>query len=488
MIRVAIVHYHLRSGGVSRVIEHAVASLAGHDARAVVLAGEKPTDGAVPHERIRVVGGIDYATGTEAPDPGLLARRMEEAAREALGGAPDVWHFHNHSMGKNCALTRAVSILAERGGRMLLQLHDFPEDGRPHLFKGLVEHLGGGRLEALGPLMYPQAPHIHYATINGRDGRLLEHAGVARERLHLLPNAVTLNGGAREPWDPRPAGERLVLYPVRAIRRKNVGELLLWAALAEPGERFAVTLAPKSPGDRVAYERWMAFARARRLPVEFEVGMRTRVPFEERLGSAWLAASTSVAEGFGLTFLEPWLVNRPVMGRRIADITRDFEEAGVDLSMMYDRLLVPLDWVGEDRLRDRIREVYARMLATYGREPAAGDADRALAAARSADRVDFGRLDEDMQAAVIERVRANPGLRSELEPSALCRADAAAAAMERNAETVRRLYSLERYGVRLMEIYRKVLDSKTGGVGGAIAAGGLLDAFLAPERFCLLRT
>lgn len=488
MMRIAVIHYHLRSGGVTRVIEHAVASLKDRDVRVVALAGEPPPDGAIPHEQVRVVQGIDYATGTDAPNPGILAERMMETARKALGGAPDVWHFHNHSMGKNCALTKAVTLMAAQGCRVLLQLHDFPEDGRPHLFKGLIEHLGGGHIETLGPLMYPQAPHIHYATINGRDGRLLAKVGIPSDRLHLLPNAVTLDGGPHTPWNPRPDERRLVLYPVRAIRRKNLGELLLWASVALPAEHFAVTLAPKSPGDRVAYERWVAFAKQENFPIEFEVGTRNDMTFEERLNSAWLAVSTSVAEGFGLTFLEPWLVNRPVMGRRIPDITQDFEEAGVDLTMMYDKLLVPLDWVGRDRFAEHIREVYAKMLETYGRAPQPGDEDRAMESALTGDRVDFGRLDEELQEMVILRLRESSTHRSELQPLELCRTEAALKAMERNAKIIRENYSLHRYGERLMDIYRTVTSSPTGAVNDGLNVACLLDAFLAPERFSLLRT
>lgn len=488
MIRVAIVHYHLRSGGVSRVIEHAVASLKDHDARAVVLAGEQPTDGAIPHDHVRVVDGIDYAVGSEAPRPDVLAEDMQLAAREALGGPPDIWHFHNHSMGKNCALTRAVSVLARAGHRILLQIHDFAEDGRPHLFTGLIENLGGGRIEALGPLMYPQAPHIHYATINGRDGRLLAEMGVPPERLHLIPNAVTLDGGPRAAWEPNPAGPRLVLYPVRAIRRKNLGEFLLWAALAGDDTRFAVTLAPKSPADRVAYERWVAFAKTHRLPAEFEVGTHNDMSFEERLGTAWVAASTSVAEGFGLTFLEPWLVNRPVTGRALPEITRDFTEAGVDLSAMYDRLLVPLDWVGKAALREKTASAYRRILATYGRTAKPEDEARAFSSAVSGARVDFGRLDEELQERVLARLQSSPGARDEIEPRALLDAATAAQAMDRNRAVIQRAYSLERYGERLMAMYRAMANSAPGEVNDGLNVNRLLDAFLAPERFCLLRT
>lgn len=488
MIRVAVVHYHLRSGGVTRVIEHAVASLKNRGARVVVLSGEEPAEHGVPENQVRIVRGIDYAVGEEAPRAEVLARQMEESARQALGGLPDVWHFHNHALGKNCALTAAVSVLAEAGHRVLLQIHDFAEDGRPHLFQGLVQHLGGGRIEALGLRMYPRAPHVHYAAINGRDARLLAEAGAAPDCVHLLPNAVTLDAGSLQPWDPNPQGSRLVLYPVRAIRRKNLGEFLLWATLAGREERFAVTLAPKSAADRRAYDRWVAFAQAQNLPVEFEVGIRKDQPFEERLASAWLAASTSIAEGFGLTFLEPWLVGRPVVGRAIPEIMRDFAEQGVDLTGLYEHLWIPLEWVGRERLQRTIAAGYTRLLAAYGRASRPGGEDRAFAAAVSDGRVDFGRLDEDLQAEVLLRLRASPWARSEMEPSTLCRSDWALRVMALNRDRIRRTCNLENYGERLMSIYRAVADSKPGPVQGGLAMDRLLDAFLAPERFFLLRT
>ena len=296
-MRVAILHYHLRSGGVSRVIEHAISSLEGSDVEVVAMVGEQPRHDAVPHDRIKVVEGIDYVGAEGGCSAEEMADQLEKAAKEHFGHAPDVWHFHNHAIGKNCALTEAVSILARRGHHILLQIHDFAEDGRPHLFKDILRDLGQGKIEGLGELMYPQATHIHYANINSRDMNLLASLGIARSQLHLLPNAVMLETTARDEWDPDPKNGRFILYPIRAIRRKNLGEFLLWVSLARDDERFAVTLAPTSAHDRGAYERWMAFARHHDLPVEFEVGMKQDMPFAERLRSAWVAISTSVAMG-----------------------------------------------------------------------------------------------------------------------------------------------------------------------------------------------
>ena len=99
-MKVAIVHYHLEPGGVTRVIENTLEALASseHDVETVVLTGRKYAG-----DRIRkhqVVDGLDYATPNHAVDPGLLMERMKDAARNSLGGAPDLWHVHNHSLGK----------------------------------------------------------------------------------------------------------------------------------------------------------------------------------------------------------------------------------------------------------------------------------------------------------------------------------------------------------------------------------------------------
>ena len=101
-MRIAIVHYHLHPGGVTRVIQHALSSLADHDdVQACVLAGEPP---GAPDEfpcPVKVLPSLGYASGTPGKSAEAFADELSEAAGEALGGAPDAWHIHNHSLGKN---------------------------------------------------------------------------------------------------------------------------------------------------------------------------------------------------------------------------------------------------------------------------------------------------------------------------------------------------------------------------------------------------
>ncbi len=481
--RIAVVHYHLRPGGVTNVIRNAVASLGPKAYRTVVLSGLPPAlEVAAP---VGVVDGLNYAGSKQAPRAGDLADRLAQAAEEALGGPPDLWHFHNHSIGKNPALTRVVGLFAARGDRLLLQIHDFPEDGRPGNYRELVIGAADGSRAQLGPALYPQGGHVHYATLNSRDRDFLVSSGAAPDRVHRLPNPVALDP-ARSREVPA-SGSRLFLYPTRAIRRKNLGEFLLWAALAPRGDRFAATLAPTSPSDKAAYDRWVALARRLKLPVQFEAGRDGAIPFAALLKSATAVMTTSIAEGFGLAFLEPWLVRRPVLGRDIPELTREFKDEGVQLPNLYAHVPVPLAWLDADALRRRIRTAYGTLLEAYGRKPTGDEAEAAVHAATSSEHVDFGRLDEETQAVVVRRARKTPEDFASLalplpEPRSLPQQ-----ALSHNLRTIRDRYGLPAYAARLDAVYHAVLAGEARPADD-LDAENLLSRFIAPERFNLLRT
>jgi glycosyltransferase involved in cell wall biosynthesis len=488
LMRVAIVHYHLRRGGVTRIIQQAVSALSAHDIEAIVLTGEppaEPTEG-LPH--VKVVAGLGYEGVSVHLTGHELAANLEQAARQAFGAPPDLWHFHNHSLGKNRALPEAVRRLADARHRLLLQIHDFPEDGRPANYRRLMEHPGQGDAGRLSTYLYPQAGHIHYAVLNGRDRSFMAASGVLDECLHLLPNAVWLPSSESVPVpELELKEERLWLYPTRAIRRKNLGEFLLWAALASEAERFATTLAPENPLERPIYERWVNFARALRLPVEFEVGARPQVNFGRLVRSAYTLITTSVAEGFGLAFLEPWLMGRPITGRDLPEITGEFRVAGIDLRPLYERLEVPVEWIGMRLLREKASQGLQRYLTAYGRNPGPNDLEQTLSAWVHDGRVDFGRLDEALQSQVIKRVIDSTEARSQLSPVGLPRASNPLEQLECNRNATMRSFSLETYGKQLLQVYRKLLASDPE-PPTAFSGEVLLEQFLSPDRLFLLRT
>ena len=484
-LRVAIIHYHLRTGGVTRIIQHAASALAQEGIETIVLAGEPAVVAVAGAKGVAAVAGLGY--NESGGSPRRLVEKLEAAARRLLGAPPDLWHFHNHSLGKNPSVPLAVQHLAERGDRLLLQIHDFAEDGRPENYRLLLDQLGGGDIGKLGTCLYPQCGNVHYAALNNRDLRFMASAGVSRNRLHFLPNAVCLEPTARSMAKEGAARQnRLFLYPTRAIRRKNLGEFLFWAAASGGCDRFAVTLAPKNPRARPIYERWVHFAQSLCLPVEFNIAAKRKESFAELLQLADAIATTSMAEGFGMSFLEPWLAGRPLVGRNLPEITGDFEAAGLDLSTLYARLDVPLEWIGKETLRKRIDCGLRDFFQAYGRKPVSNAAECAFASFVESEMVDFGRLDEPLQEQIVQRIWETAGDRKRTQPSFLQRHGEAKSVIEQNRQAVTSEFGLERYGKRLFGIYERVVNSDTSPCDD-LSAEKLLGDFLAPERFSLLR-
>ncbi len=87
---------------------------------------------------------------------------------------------------------------------------------------------------------------------------------------------------------PQPELEKpLVLYPIRAIRRKNIGEAILLSLFFRHGQTLAVTLPPNSPSDIKSYEGWKIFVRDRKLNLEFDNGeQRVKVPLLTVIGAS----------------------------------------------------------------------------------------------------------------------------------------------------------------------------------------------------------
>lgn len=486
-MRIAIIHYHLQPGGVTRVIEHAARALTARGVRVALLAGAPPAGRVFAEFPTAALPGLFYHAGSGRPAE--LARQMRMAARRLLGGPPDVWHIHNHALGKNPALTAAAGILAADGARLLLQIHDFAEDGRPAEFRCLARRLGGDDPRQLARALYPQNARVHYAVLNNRDAAFLARAGVPPARLHLLPNPVAAPAAPDAAGDPN-AG-KLWLYPTRAIRRKNLGEFLMLAAQAKPGNRFAVTLAPDSPAARPAYDAWVRLAKKLKLPVEFEAGRRPEADLHALMAAAAAAITTSVGEGFGMAFLEPWLSGCPVAGRDLPEVTDMFKADGLDLSGMYQRLDIPAEWISLAALRRRIQAGLRGLHAAYGRAADGRDTEAAMAAAVRHGRADFARLDEAMQTGVIRRLAAGKFAAHDIalapdifrhDPRRNCRRIAC------NRRIIQRKYNTAAYGQRLMNIYAALAAAAGGGADAEVALERLLDDFLAPERFCLLRT
>jgi FMN phosphatase YigB (HAD superfamily) len=394
---VCIVHYHLQTGGVAQVITTASRVLAQSGIAHVILVGNEPAK--LPADLpLRVVPGLGYGDHGNA----TLHDDLRAAASDALGQAPDVWHFHNHSLGKNPWLAPTVARLAEDGERLILQLHDLAEDGRPHNYQNLA---GCSR-------PYPFSPRIHYAFLNTRDRDTFLKAGLPEENATVIVNPIPLPAGKTT----NQSGPPIVFAPVRGIRRKNLGELVFLSALAPEGTRFAMSRAPLDEEALALHDTWSRFTQRQALPIMFDVVDRftpaagADASFESWLAHATHFASTSVSEGFGLPFLEAIAHRRPLLGRKIPHIAADHAHHGIHAGQLYDQLLVPTEWVDLNILREHLTTTLERHYRAYGRRLIQETINRTFDLLLHDGRLDFGNLPEHLQQGIIERI-ADPDCR-----------------------------------------------------------------------------
>ncbi len=476
-MKIAIVHYHLGPGGVTQVIAATSHEMTRRGIPHVILAGACAED-PPPGLPLRIVNGLGYAQPAEILHD--LLDNLRSAARAALGALPDVWHFHNHSLGKSPAFTRLVEHLASAGERLLLHIHDLAEDGRPE---------NAANLQAC-PLPYPLAPHVHYAFLNSRDRSRFIAAGLPSAQARLLANPIDAQSAAASPL-----GSPLVLYPVRGIRRKNLGEILLLAALAPAGTRFAITRAPRNRQALRLHDGWRRFAAEMKLPVSFDVVNRESPvkgagnSFQHWLDHATHLTSTSVSEGFGMVFLESIAWGKPLLGRALPHLENDHAGHGIRSGPMYQNILVPKQWLDHDALDACLMQTMRQTWGAWFRELPESSITRPQ---DMPDHADFGNLPEFLQQRVIRHVMqpGKSGLPQVETADGLqtaCKWLAQALATRAPAATKEQLtpWSPQAHWLQLESIYQN-LSETTPQAPAALDAGRILDACLTTENFHFL--
>ncbi|MFO7839381.1 MAG: hypothetical protein R6X08_07775 [Desulfosalsimonadaceae bacterium] len=469
-MRIAFLHYHLKPGGVSTVIRQQIEALAGR-AELLLITGEAPEE--PPPVPTAVIPGIAYdrpGRKAESASAGTAAQAASEIREAIYAQWPqgcDILHVHNPLLAKNQGLLDILSMLQQKGLRLLLQVHDFAEDGRPDVYYGQSP--------------YPQ--NCHYCVINTRDRDRLLDAGLVRDGLHLLANMVRPFSLTRQKTIP----ESFVLYPVRAIRRKNIGEALLLSLFQEPGTRVAVTLPPNSMRDQALYNEWRQFSDQKKLPVLFEAAQHYEFP--DLVASARSFITTSITEGFGFAYLEPWTAGQLLAGRKLADICKDFEEKGLRLDHLYERLEVPLSAFDADAFFAGWRDCIQKNAEKFGLEIESWRIRESWLRITRNSAMDFGLLDEATQRQVITKALAEPKLCSHIQEknpalSRLTSVPDQRARISENRQAVLDAYSQASYRETLEAIYSRVVQKR---VVQQIDKKRLLRSFLQPENFSLLK-
>jgi len=463
-MNIAFVHYHLKTGGVTTVLRQQIEAVhAGN--RVLVLTGSPP-EPAFPAP-IAAIKGLGYDNPSRAaPPPEKVAESMIKAIHAHFGGNCHVLHVHNPTLAKNTHFLKILQLLQQEKLNLLLQIHDFAEDGRPQSFFN----------EAY-------VSDCHYGVINSRDYELLQKAGLKSEGLHKIYNTVKGFKFTSEP----PATDDRVLYPVRAIRRKNIGEAVLLSLFFRNGETLAITQPPNSPTDFPSYKAWKAFVDKHHLRVEFEAGVCR--DFNELVQTSKFLITTSITEGFGFSYLEPWLANKLLWGRKLPDICFDFEKNGIQLQHLYTQLHVPLKWIDVQKLYAQWTACVEHNCKLFNFPLKKIDPEKAFAIITTNGVIDFGLLNEYFQKSIIshvlshcpaadELIRLNPVLAA---PGSVPDSNQLILS---NRAAVRRNYSRSLYQKTLLEAYRRIVHTK---VKHKIDKQKLLAYFLDLTKFSLLK-
>ena len=467
-MKIVFMHYHLKTGGVTTCLKNQVEALK-NDCDVCVITGELSQTG-FPAKTIHIPELAYTADYHRFFEPEKVAATVVQAIESHFSGPCNIVHVHNPILAKNKNFLKILKVLQKKGLSLFLQIHDFAEDGRPQSY--YTED-------------YPK--DCHYGVVNSRDYRILLQSGLKKQGLHQIFNTVCL------PEDRYPSadsnGGPYVVYPIRAIRRKNIGEAILLSLFFRNDETLVITLPPNSSADTESYEDWKAFVSDYQLRVEFDRGINH--PYEAMVASARYLLTTSITEGFGFSFLEPWLFDKLVWGRKLPDICADFEAAGVCFDHMYAALDVPVDWLELDDFYQKWKGTIHNTAKLFD---LAIDNDRiqsTFAALTAGGTIDFGLLDEAFQKQVIGRLltqntSAHIDELLSLNPflAGIGRAANEEDLIENNRKAVAGSYGLAQYRQKLLAIYGHV-DRTT--VRQRIDKKTLLTEFLDLTKFSLLK-
>ncbi|MBW2180388.1 MAG: hypothetical protein JRG81_08465 [Deltaproteobacteria bacterium] len=463
-MNIAIVHYHLKPGGVTNVIKHQIDALS-DQCKILLITGEL-SDPPI-HDNTIQIRGLGYDTASaKFLNPEKIANTLSQALSSAFGDKCDLLHIHNPMLAKNSNFLAILKSMQQKGYTLFLQVHDFAEDGRPLAY-------------------YFNEPYIancHYGVINSRDYDLLLQSGLKAEGLHLLPNTVdpiSTNSNI-------PIKKSRVLYPVRAIRRKNIGEAIL-LSLFFSGKTLSITLPPNSPADMKSYNGWKDFVLENNLDVEFESGLRAN--FQTLISSSDFLISTSITEGFGFSFLEPWTADKMLWGRSIPDVCRDFKKNGVDLDHLYQRLHIPASWIGKDALLHTFMSCISENSKKFNVEINKKQTQNFFLNKIESGGIDFGLLGENFQKKAISKIlssKKNKELIIDFNPY-LTKPGfefSNTKLISNNKKAVLQNYSKAIYKNNLIKIYKKVTSHS---VTHCIDKNILASYFLKSDNFSLLK-
>jgi glycosyltransferase involved in cell wall biosynthesis len=387
-VKLIVVHYHLRPGGIRRIIEtatpHLVKALGGRKVSVVVAVGETSDRRWMKQFSSQFEPGqvtffedrsFMYLSETRRA-PKTITREMRLAMARLLHDADPqstlVW-AHNLGIARNLILTRELgSACARHHIPLMAHHHDWWFDNRwlrwPEMRK-----FGIRNLRQAARTVFPTEGKVRHLAINHADANVLHHH--FPNRSGWLPNLTErMTRPTRERMETarrwletqfEDQGAPVWILPCRLLRRKNLAEALLLTRWLRP-DAWLVTTGGASSADEQYYFKTLNRVAQRHgwrfRPALLQGGETGKPTVPELLSVCETVMLTSIQEGFGLPYLEAAAARRPLIARQLPNIGPDLAKFGFRFPQYYDEIMVHPGLFNWEKERRRQMELYRKWL------------------------------------------------------------------------------------------------------------------------------
>ncbi|HEY5813159.1 MAG TPA: glycosyltransferase, partial [Terrimicrobiaceae bacterium] len=336
-----VIHYHLRPGGVRRIIEVAlphIISAAPNLIESIILATGEMPDATwcrelvekMPHTRVEFVCEPAFRYLSEQrSEPQLIRSKILGALKglaEKLPPKQTVVWAQNLGLGRNLILSDELAkFSASHRLPLLSHHHDLWFENRWERWSEM-RTCGFRSLSAVARASFAAKARVCHATINQLDHTVLsKHLG---SQAHFLPNLTQRNG---HPDNTRMQKARswlssqldddspVWIFPARFIRRKNLAEAVLLTRWLRPEAWLVTTAGVSSPAEQHYARRIEAASRKEKWKVRFQLvaTQKSAPPIEDIARASEVMLLTSAQEGFGLPYLEAAALEKPLVARHL---------------------------------------------------------------------------------------------------------------------------------------------------------------------------
>ena len=377
-----VVHYHLRPGGVRRIIELALPHIARatpNSLAAIVLAtGEKPENDwreivtrGLPGTPVHFFYEPAFRYLSEQRSSPEVIRRKVRSALEKLAQtwspAETLFWAQNLALGRNLILSDELAKLSARSGLALLSHHhDLWFENRWARWSEM-RTCGFRSLAAVARASFAAKARVCHVTINKLDYAVLsKHLG---SQAKCMPNLSDRHGRpsrarirAARDWlkshlgDDRP----IWIFPTRFLRRKNLAEAVLLARWLRPEGWFVTTAGVSSKDEQNYAQRLESMALREKWKARFRVldSNNSAPPIEDIVMASEVMLLTSAQEGFGLPYLEAAAFEKPLIARHLPNVVPDLLELGFSFPHLYEEIRIAPDLLDLKRERSRQQRLW----------------------------------------------------------------------------------------------------------------------------------